>query len=91
VLLEKVAGRTTGIAGPVSVAFLVIAGIGLVDHGLFDPHLLLGPVFVPLFYVGVLVSMAVSISVVVSRKLTAEFLLTFSLADNLKTIFEFET
>ena len=71
VLLGKVVGRTAGIAGPVSVAFLVIAGIGLVDHGLFDPLLFLGIVFVTLLYVGVLVSMAVSISAVVSRTVTA--------------------
>lgn len=71
VLLGKVVGRTAGIAGPVSVAFLVIGGIGLIDHGMFDPFLFLGTVVVTLIYVGILVSMAVSVSALVDRTVTA--------------------
>lgn len=71
VLIGKVVGRTAGIAGPASVAFLVIGGIGLMDHGMFDPFLFLGLVLVTLVYVGVFVSMAVSISAIVNRTVTA--------------------
>jgi ABC-type transport system involved in multi-copper enzyme maturation permease subunit len=71
VLVGKVVGRTAGIAGPVTVAFLVLAVIGLVDHGLFDPVVFLGVVAVTVAYVAVLVSMAVSISAAVSRTVTA--------------------
>jgi len=71
ILLGKIVGRTAGIAGPVSVSFLVLAGIGLVNHGLFDPLLFFGVVLVTLAYVGVLVSVAVSISAVAKRTVTA--------------------
>ena len=48
VLLGKIVGRTAGIAGPVSIAFLVLAVIGVVDHGLFEPLPFLGTVIVTL-------------------------------------------
>ncbi|MFC6940627.1 ABC transporter permease subunit [Salinirubellus sp. GCM10025818] len=71
VLIGKVLGRTAGIAGPVSVAFLVLAVVGIVDHGVFDPLVFLGTVVLTLLHVGALVSVAVSISAVVSRGVTA--------------------
>lgn len=71
VLLGKVVGRTAGIAGPVSVAFLAIGVVGSVDHGTVGPLAFLGTVLVTLVYVGVLVSIAVSISAVVERTVTA--------------------
>jgi len=71
VLLGTVVGRTVGIAGPVTLSFLVLAGIGLLDHGAFDPLPFLGVVLVTLLYVGVLVSIAVSVSAMVERTVTA--------------------
>ncbi|WP_435066721.1 ABC transporter permease [Haloplanus sp. C73] len=71
ILVGKVVGRTVGIAGPVSLSVLVLAGIGVVQHGLFDPLPFLGVVLVTLGYVGVLVSIGVSISAVTERTVTA--------------------
>jgi ABC-type transport system involved in multi-copper enzyme maturation permease subunit len=71
VLVGKVAGRTLGIAGPLCAAFLVLGVVGLVDHGVFDPLLFLGVVLVTLGYVGVMVSIAVSISALADRTVTA--------------------
>lgn len=71
VLVGKVAGRTVGIAGPVSVAFLILAIIGLLDHGVFNPFLFFGMVLVTLAYVTVLVSIAVAVSAVAKRTVTA--------------------
>jgi ABC-type transport system involved in multi-copper enzyme maturation permease subunit len=70
VLFGKIVGRTAGIAGPVTLSFLVLAGIGLVNHGMFDPLPFLGVVLVTLVYVCVLVSIAVSISAVAERTVT---------------------
>ena len=64
VLLGKVAGRTAGIAGPVTVACLLLGGIGLVDHGVFNPVLFLGMIVITLAYVGVLVSIGTAVSAV---------------------------
>ena len=71
VLLGTIVGRIAGIAGPVSVSFLVLAGIGLIDHGVFNPLTFLGVVLVTLGYVCVLVSIGVSISAVAERTVTA--------------------
>jgi ABC-type transport system involved in multi-copper enzyme maturation permease subunit len=71
VLVGKVAGRTLGIAGPLCVAFLVLGVVGLVDHGVFDPLLFLGVVLVTLAYVCVVVSIAVSVSALARRTVTA--------------------
>jgi ABC-type transport system involved in multi-copper enzyme maturation permease subunit len=71
VLLGKVAGRTLGIAGPLCVAFLVLGIIGFVDHGVFNPLLFAGVVLVTLGYVCVMVSVAVAISTLASRTVTA--------------------
>lgn len=71
VLFGKVVGRTAGIAGPVSLSLLALAGIGLLDHGPFDPLPFVGVAVVTLVYVGVLVSIGVSISAVTERTVTA--------------------
>lgn len=71
VLFGHVLGRTAGIAGPVSVAFLVLGVVGIADHGVFDPLVFLGTVVLTLIYVCAFVSIAVSISAVVSRTVTA--------------------
>lgn len=71
VLLGKVAGRTAGIAGPVTVACLLLGGIGLVDHGVFNPVLFLGMIVITLAYVGVLVSIGTAVSAVAKRTVTA--------------------
>jgi ABC-type transport system involved in multi-copper enzyme maturation permease subunit len=71
VLLGKVAGRTLGIAGPLCVAFLVLGVIGFVDHGVFNPLLFAGVVLVTLGYVCVMVSVAVAVSTLASRTVTA--------------------
>jgi ABC-type transport system involved in multi-copper enzyme maturation permease subunit len=71
VLLGKVLGRTGGIAVPVTTAFALLGVIGLIDHGLFDPLVFLGTVIVTLAYIGVLVTIGVSVSAVVDRTVTA--------------------
>ena len=71
VLVGKVVGRTLGIAGPLCVAFFALGIIGLVDHGVFDPLLFAGVVIVTLGYACVMVSVAVSVSTLASRTVTA--------------------
>jgi ABC-type transport system involved in multi-copper enzyme maturation permease subunit len=71
VLVGKVVGRTMGIAGPLCVAFFALGVVGLVDHGVFDPILFLGVVVVTLGYVGVVVSIGVSVSALANRTVTA--------------------
>jgi ABC-type transport system involved in multi-copper enzyme maturation permease subunit len=71
VLVGKVAGRTLGIAGPLCVAFLALGVIGFVDHGVFNPLLFLGVVLVTLAYVCVTVAIAVSVSALARRTVTA--------------------
>ena len=71
VLLGKIIGRTAGLSGPIVTAFLALGVIGLADYGLFDPVVYLGVLAVSLAYVAVLVSLAVSVSAVVNRTVTA--------------------
>jgi ABC-type transport system involved in multi-copper enzyme maturation permease subunit len=71
VLVGKVVGRTLGVAGPVSVSFLALGVIGGLDHGPFNPLVFLGVVLVTLGYLATMVSVAVSISAVVERTVTA--------------------
>jgi ABC-type transport system involved in multi-copper enzyme maturation permease subunit len=71
VLLGKVVGRTVGIAGPLCVAFGALGVIGLLNHGVFDPLSFVGVVLVTLAYASVMVALAVSISTLVSRTVTA--------------------
>ncbi|WP_136602980.1 ABC transporter permease [Salinigranum halophilum] len=71
VLVGKVVGRTAGLAGPLCVAFAALGVIGLLDHGVFDPLLFVGVVAVTLVYVCALVSVAVAISALADRTVTA--------------------
>lgn len=71
ILVGKIVGRTIGTAIPVCASIAVIAVIGLLDYGLFDPLLFLAVVVVTIAYVAVLVTVAVSVSAVVSHTVTA--------------------
>lgn len=71
ILLGKIVGRTAGLAVPVFASFAVLAVIGLLDYGPFDPLLFLAVVAVTIAYVAVLVTVAVSVSAVVSDTVPA--------------------
>ncbi|UPM41731.1 ABC transporter permease [Halocatena salina] len=71
VLLGKIAGRTAGLGASVLVACLALASYGLVRYGLFSPLRFVAVVLTTLVYVLVLVSIAVAISAVTRRAITA--------------------
>ncbi len=71
VLVGKVAGRSAGVAGPLCVAFGALGVVGLLDHGVFDLLPFVGVVLVTLVYACIMVALAVSISTLASRTVTA--------------------
>lgn len=71
ILLGKIVGTTAGIGGPLVVSLVLLSGIGLLNHGPFDPTLFIAHMAVTLLYVSVLVTIAIAISAVAKGSLSA--------------------
>lgn len=71
ILFGKATGRFIGVGAAMVVATLVLAGIGLVEHGAFAVFPFLGTLVATLLLVGAMVALGVFVSTVTRRTVTA--------------------
>lgn len=71
ILFGKAIGRFLGISGAIVAATLILAGIGLVEHGVFAVFPFLGTLVATLLLVGAMVAVGMFVSTVTRRTVTA--------------------
>lgn len=71
VLLGKVAGRSVGIAIPISVAAVILGAAGAVRYGLFSPLPFVGVYLATMLYVVALVAIATAVSALTTSTVRA--------------------
>lgn len=71
VLFGKATGRVIGISAAIVVATLVLAGIGLVEHGTFSVLVFFGTLGVTLLFISAMVALGILVSTITHRTVTA--------------------